>query len=159
MPVFDQRDQKVDNQTNIAGDANINQSSGPMNTGDTYSGNFQGAILNIRSTLTNVTQTIGTIPYATDQDKQTLTDLITQLTTALEQTTQQQPDTKDDTEAVAATAQTLVDQANQAKPNRSLLKITGDGLLKAAENIAKVTPPVLAISQQIVSFILKMVAT
>jgi hypothetical protein len=40
------------------------------------------------------------------------------------------------------------------KPNRNLLKITGDGLIAAAENLKKVMPDVLDISKMIVAAII-----
>ena len=150
MTVFNQEGQTVHgDQHNAAGDMTVNQ-------GDTYSGDFRGAILNVRSTLTNVTQTVGAIPYASEEEKQTLEVLLQQLSTALEQAAQDHPESAEEVEAVAETTKALVEQANKDKPNRSLLKVTGDGLVKAAENLAKLTPPVLAISQQIVAFVLAM---
>ncbi|MCB0163946.1 MAG: hypothetical protein KDI79_06965 [Anaerolineae bacterium] len=148
MSVFNQEGQTVHgDQYNAANDMNIEK-------GDTFSGDFRGAVLNVRSTLTNVTQSIGAIPYASDEDKQTLKDLIIRLNEALEEAANQDPGISEETEAVAETAKDLVEKANKEKPNRKSLEITGDGLVKAAENVAKVTPLVLTISKQIVAFIL-----
>lgn len=159
MATFNQEGQTIHgDQYNAGGDMDFKQGDTTINSGDTYSGDFRGAILNVRSTLSNVTQSIGAIPYASTADKQTLEDLIKQLTAVLEAAIQQNPTAAEETEAVAETAKALVDQAKQDKPNRSLLKITGEGLVKATENLAQLTPPVLDISKKIVTFILGMVA-
>ncbi len=150
MTTFNQQGQTVGgDQHNAGGDMHI---SG----GDTYSGNFQGAILNVRSTLTNVTQSIGTIPNATAEQQQSLEALVKQLTEALEQFAQAQPEKTEEVEAVAETTKALVEGVQKEKPNRPLLKMTGETLVKAAENLAAVTPAVLVISKQIVDFVLKL---
>jgi hypothetical protein len=129
---------------------------GDAQMGDTFnmSGNFTGAILNIKSTLTNVTQTVGQIPSANALEKEQLKQLIEQLNQALQQAP---PDKVEEAEAVAKTAEALVQTANEAKPNKMMVQITGEGLKKAAENIAAVMPTVLIIATQIVSTISKIV--
>ena len=146
--LFNQTGQQIGGaQYNVAGDLTIN-------TGDTYSGDFRGAILTMRSTLSQVSQAIGTMPAASAADKETLAGLIADLQTALEAVVKQSPASAEDAEAVAETTKALVEQANQPKPNPSLLKITGEGLVKAAENLQTIVPAVLDISRQIVSFVL-----
>ena len=140
MSVFNQQNQKVTHQTNIAGDA-INMS-----------GNFSGAILNIKSTLNNVTQTINAHP-ADDSLKAELNKLIGQLDAELEKAP---PDREEDAAAVAETAQTLIEKAAAEKPNKALLKITAEGLKQAAQNIAGVMPAVLGIATQIAAAALKL---
>ena len=56
-------------------------------------------------------------------------------------------------QAVAETAKILIDTATQENPNKVTKQITADGLLKAAENIAKVLPSVLPIVKQIIALI------
>ncbi len=72
-------------------------------SGDTFhmTGDFRGAILNIKSTLTNVTQTIGALPDAEPSLKEELQQLIAQLQEALEGAP---PDKAQEAEAVAKTA-------------------------------------------------------
>lgn len=140
--VFDQRGQTVGQQHNITGDQ--------MN----FSGNFQGALLNVRSNLSNVTQTIGALPAASTEQKQRLAILVQQLTLALEKAAQAPPPSAEQAEAVAEMAKALIDQANQTKPNRSLLKITADGLTTVAADLAN--PAVLTLSRQMIELITHM---
>ena len=134
--------------------AQANVQQGEVHQGDIYSGDFRGAILNVRSPLSNVTQSIGALPNASDQEKADLKKLVAELELALAEATQKAPDQAEDAEAVAAMTEQLVDQAAAEKPNKALLSITGDGLKKAAENIAAVTPTVLKIATQIVTAVL-----
>jgi hypothetical protein len=123
---------------------------------DTFnmSGDFRGAILNIKSTLRNVTQTVSTLPGADESAKAELARLIEQLNEAL----QKVPSNKaEDAEAVADSAKALVDAANKPKPNKATLQITADGLKKAAENIAAVTPAVVGLASQIVGAVFKII--
>jgi hypothetical protein len=120
--------------------------------GDTFnmSGDFRGSILNIKSTLTHVTQTIGALPGADPAAKAKLETLIRQLNDALQKVP---PDKGEDAEAVAELAQQLVETANKEKPNRTMVQVTGEGLKQAAQNLANVMPTVLTIATQIVGTI------
>ena len=146
MPVFDQRKQKVGTQYNVAGQGT---------SGDTFnmSGDFRGAILNIKSTLSNVSQSIGALPNADESAKDELKHLIEQLNAAL----QQVPAGKEEeAQAVATSAEMLVQTASAEKPNKPMLQITGEGLKQAAKNLADVMPTVLTIATQIVAAVLKL---
>lgn len=123
---------------------------GEQSYGDVYSGDFRGAILNVRSTLENVTQSIKNVTGADESTKKDLEELVAQLAAALEQVP---PERAEDAEAVATMTESMVEQATATKPNKSLLKITGEGLKKAAENIADVLPTVLGIATKIVATI------
>jgi hypothetical protein len=127
-------------------------SPGGFAMSDTFnmSGDFRGAIVNIKATLRNVTQTVNTLPGADESAKAELTRLIEQLNEAL----QKAP--AEDAEAVADSAKALVDAANKPKPNKATLQITADGLKKAAENIAVVAPAVVGIATQIVAAVFKL---
>jgi hypothetical protein len=123
------------------------------NEGDTYSGDFRGAILNLRSTLNQVTNSIGSIPMVGDEDKARLEQLVKQLETALADTVTRAPDMADEAEAVADLTESLVATAAAEKPNKTILQITGDGLKKAAQNLVEITPNVLSIATQIVTLV------
>jgi hypothetical protein len=128
------------------------------NTGDTFnmSGDFRGAQLNIKSKLENVTQTIGAIPYADAATKVELEKLVQQLNDTL----QQVPAAKaEDAEAVAQSAEMLVETATKEKPNPRMVQITGEGLKKAAQHLADVVPTVLSIATQIVAKVTHLVAS
>ena len=124
-------------------------------SGDTFniSGDFRGSNVNIKSRLTNVRQTIGTLPHADDDTKAELQQLISQLNDALQAAP---ADKKEDAEAVAQMAETLVETAASEKPNKMMLQITGDGLKQAAENIAAVMPAVLGIALKIVTAVYRL---
>lgn len=132
---------------------NINVQGG-LNVGDQFnmSGDFRGAILNIKSTLENVTQTVNAIS-GDDSTKADLDRLLKQLSETLQQAP---PAQAEDAGAVAEMAKDLVEKASQEKPNKSLIKITGEGLKQAAQNLAAVMPSVLVIATQIVDTVLKL---
>jgi hypothetical protein len=110
-------------------------------------GDFRGAIFNIGSTLTDVSQTIGALSNVDDAVQVELQQLIEQLKEALQETP------SEESEAVAWAAEALVDAAAEGKPNRFKVEISKDGLIKAAKNIAATMPAVLEIARQVVSAI------
>jgi uncharacterized protein (UPF0261 family) len=112
------------------------------------SGDFRGANVNIKSRLENVQQTVGALPHADETAKAELQQLISQLNDALQAAP---ADKTEEAEAVAQMAETLVETANSEKPNKMMVQITGEGLKKAAENMAAVMPTVLGIAMQIVT--------
>jgi hypothetical protein len=114
------------------------------------SGDFRGSNVNIKSTLTQVTQTIGALPQADDAAKQELQQLVAQLHEQLQQVP---PENAEDAEAVAEMTKELIEKANSEKPNKRLLTITGEGLKLAAENIAAITPTVVGIATKIVALV------
>jgi hypothetical protein len=67
------------------------------------------------------------------------------------------PELESEAEAVAQTTEALVEVASAEKPNKTMIEITGEGLKKAAENIAAVMPTVLTIATQIVATVSRIV--
>lgn len=124
-----------------------------MNDTFNMSGDFRGAIVNIKSTLRDVQQSVGDIRTQDGAGKAQLKELIQQLSEALEKAPPQKAEAA---QAVAETAKSLVDQAAADKPNKTMLQITGEGLKQAAQNLADVMPAVLAISTQIVAAIARL---
>jgi hypothetical protein len=120
------------------------------------SGDFRGAIINIKSTLTNVQQSIGDIPSDDETARKELESLIGQLSEALQKVPAEH---QDQAQAVAETAKVLVDTAKAEKPNKTMLQISGEGLKQAAQNLAGVMPTVLTIAGQIVMTIAKLTGT
>ena len=116
-------------------------------------GNFNNVILNIKSTLTNIQQSVGAMSAVDETARQELQSSIEQLGQALEKIP---ASLKDEAEAVAASAQALVDAAKAEQPNKTMLQITGDGLKKAAANLAGAAPAVVGIAGQIVATVLRM---
>ena len=123
--------------------------SSTVNEGDTInmSGDFRGAMVNVKSTLNNVQQTIGTMATADDSAKDELQGLIKQLEGALAEV----PATNaEDAEAISQMTEALVEQAAQEKPNKAMLQISGEGLKAAARNLKEITPDVLSIATSVV---------
>jgi methyl-accepting chemotaxis protein len=117
------------------------------------SGDFRGAIINIKSTLTNVQQSIGDIHSGDESTRKELETLIGQLSEALQKVPQGH---QEQAEAVAETAKALVDTARAEKPNKTMLQISGEGLKQAAQTLAGVMPPVLNIARQIILVVTKL---
>lgn len=117
------------------------------------SGDFRGAIVNIKSTLTNVQQSVGEIHSNDESARKELESLIAQLSEALEKVPAGQ---EEQAQAVAETAKVLVDTAKAEKPNKTMLQISGEGLKQAAQNLAEVMPTVVTIASQIVMTITKL---
>ena len=120
------------------------------------SGDFRGAIINIKSTLTNVQQSVGEIRSTDETSRKELEALIGQLSEALQKVP---ADHQEQAQAVAETAKVLVDTAKTEKPNKTMLQISGQGLKQAAENLAGVIPVVVGIAGQIVMTIAKLTGT
>ena len=117
------------------------------------SGDFRGAFINIKSTLTNVQQSIGDISTDDLDARMELEKLIERLGDALQKIPVEK---QEDAQAVAETAKALIDVAKSEKPNKTMLQITGDGLKKAAQNLADVMPVVLTLASQIVMTVTKL---
>jgi methyl-accepting chemotaxis protein len=118
------------------------------------SGDFRGAIINIKSTLTNVQQSVGDIRTDDQNARQELEKLIGQLSDALQQVPEKN---QEHAEAVAETAKVLVDTAKAEKPNKTMVKITGEGLKQAAQNLVDVMPVVVTIAGQIALTVAKLI--
>ena len=116
-------------------------------------GNYSNVILNVKSTLTNVQQSVGAVPVVDDAARQDLQRLLEQLSKELEQIP---ASLKDEAEAVAASVQVLVETAKSEQPNKPMLQITADGLKKAAANLASVAPAVVGIAGEIAAAVLRM---
>ena len=117
------------------------------------SGDFRGAFVNIKSTLTNVQQSIGEIHTTDETTRKELEALIEQLSEALQTVPAEK---QEQAEAVAETAKVLVETAKAEKPNKTMLQISGEGLKQAAENLAGVIPTVAVIASQIVTTVAKL---
>ncbi|RPI91736.1 MAG: hypothetical protein EHM40_14825 [Chloroflexi bacterium] len=118
------------------------------------SGDFRGAIINIKSTLTNVQQSVGEIRTDDQSARKELEKLIGQLSEALEKVPEER---QEQAQAVAETAKVLVETAKAEKPNKTMVQITGEGLKQAAQNLAEVMPAVVTIAGQIALTVAKLV--
>lgn len=120
----------------------------------TMKGNFQGAFINIKSTLKNVQHSVKEISTDDEKTRKELEKLINQLSDALQNVPS---DKQEEVQAVVETAKTLVDSAKAEKPNKTMLKITSEGLKHAAQNLADVMPTVIPIAGQIALAVMKLV--
>jgi len=126
-------------------------------TGDKIqiSGDFRGAIINIKSTLTNVQQSVNEIHTEQVDTREELAQLIEQLSDIL----QQVPDSRqEEAEAVAETAKVLVDIAKSEKLNKTMIQITADGFKQATKNVSDISPDVMPIAARIVTAISQLIS-
>src|SRR5687768_5350635 len=110
--------------------------------GDQYnmSGDFRGAIVNIRTTLNDAQQNVNKIPTEDVNIRRELALFFSQLSDLLERVPESR---QEQAEAVAQTAKALVDTATFEKPNQTQLQITGERLKQAAQNLADVLPAII----------------
>lgn len=104
-------------------------------------GNANGAIINIRSTLSNTTQTISASAMD-DNSKASLTALVDELHAKLADLPQ---DSSEDAEAVAGVAENLITEVSRGRPNRKLVGTMADALRSLGSGLAAVGPVVLQI--------------
>ena len=69
---------------------------------------------------------------------------VTQLVTGLEKKAAEDPKTAETMEEVAGNFKTLAQQAAEPKPIKSVLQVTGQGLVDAAKTVAEMIGPVNA---------------
>ncbi len=126
--------------------------SSTVNEGDTFnmSGDFRGAMVNVKSTLNNVQQTIGGMPNANDNEKAALEGLVKQLEEAL---TKVPASNIENAEAISQMTEALVEQAAKDEPNKTILQFSGEGLKAAARNLAEIAPDVQTIAGNIIAIV------
>jgi hypothetical protein len=90
------------------------------------------------------------LPRADDAAKQRLADLLADLSTALAQVTAGRAQ---EAETVAALTGELIEKAKAEPPNPGLLRISAEGLMKAAKSVADTVSPVLKIVEQVVGLL------
>lgn len=110
-------------------------------------------IVNVNSILTSVQQTIQANTFIDPSQREKLEQLLSNLEYELKNIP---PENADEAEAVAETAKDLIEKATKEKPNKPLVQISADGLKKAAENIAVITPKVLVTAQAIIAFVMQL---
>jgi septation ring formation regulator EzrA len=118
------------------------------------SGDFRGAVVNIKSKLTNVQQSVGDIRTDDQNAREELETLIGQLSEALQKVP---AENQEHAEAVAETAKALVDTAKVEKPNKAMIQVTAQGLKLAAQNLADVMPTVVTIAGKIALTVVKLI--
>ncbi|MCB9460115.1 MAG: hypothetical protein H6670_10745 [Anaerolineaceae bacterium] len=107
--------------------------------------NISGGNINFGTQHGNVTVNYGIIrDQATDDTKRHLFDLLEKLQNELQILQEQH---NDEVETIALFAQQAAAQAMKEPPNRTALKITGDSLKQAAQNLLAVSPIVAQIAK------------
>lgn len=137
---------------NLAGSITMSQTSNVL------SGTFTGSNVNVASTLTNVTQTIGNIPNASDADKDELKKLVAELHAQMQKLSTEKPDRKDDIDALAFSTDEMVRKAAQEKPNRPLLERALDSVKVFAKALEDAAPQILSTATSIASIVAKILA-
>jgi hypothetical protein len=147
---------KIDTGGGDYAEGNIDKRRGNFVSGDqfTMSGNFSGAILNIKSTLTNVSQSIGAAPHGDAATKAQLQALVEQLSAELQKVPAEQAG---EAEQAAKRAESAVAEATKPNPDKDDVEYSLSRLQKAAENIGKVLPTVLPIAMQVATVLRGMI--
>lgn len=123
--------------------------------GDKYSfTNMPGSIITVGSTLEQVTQNIESASNVDEVGKEQLSNLIEQLKLELQKVPQTE---KEKAKAVADSAKSITEASIKNPPNKETIKISAEGLRKAAENIDNVAPTVLTIASSIVKTVFHLV--
>lgn len=115
-------------------------------------GDFRGANVNVKSILQDVAINIQNAVNFDQSTKKEIEDLIKRLEGELKKAP---PPQKDEAQAVSTMAKRLIETATQEKPNKTEVKISAEGLMKAAQNVAKVMPIVLVVAKQLISLVIK----
>jgi Leucine-rich repeat (LRR) protein len=125
----------------------INQEVKQM--GDQINIDRTSGVVNVKSKLENVTQTIGA-SGVDDASKAQLIALMKQLSDALAKAPAAQ---KLDAEAISDAAEEVVAKATKPTPNKKSVEISGKGLLEAAKGIAEVVPIAIEIVKAVSHFV------
>jgi len=135
---------------------NVDERKGTFVSGDQFnlSGDFKGSILNIKSTLSNVSQSIGASGTIDQTTADQLKKLVDQLSAELQTHAAQSPEGATE---LAKRTEIVVAEATKSKPDQDDVKYSLERFTKAATNIGGVIGTALPIATQIADFIRKMV--
>lgn len=121
---------------------------GEMTLGDvTLNAAFGQATMNVKSRLESATEAAGAIPHAEEQERQRMVQLIEELRVQLETLSQQHAE---EALKVARRLDVLMEEVQDEEPDPEMVAISGEGLKRAAENLAGVLPAVVGIALDIV---------
>ncbi|MBV9946667.1 MAG: hypothetical protein JOZ69_07460 [Myxococcales bacterium] len=110
------------------------------------------ANINSRSTLTNVTQSIAVAKSLSDDERDALSKKVEALRTELAKA---EASHADEVDLITQRLAELVKQASKPKAERkrSMLEISGKGLVEAAETLAKVVPTAIGAAKAVAAFV------
>ena len=110
-----------------------------------------GGIVNVKSSLKRVTQSISSAGSMPQERRDELSALIETLSAALKKVEQERPA---DAERVVNSAEMVVSELTRDKPNSSFLAVTVEGLKEAAKAVEAIAPTVLSVVAKIATFAL-----
>ncbi|WP_420627558.1 pentapeptide repeat-containing protein [Candidatus Leptofilum sp.] len=111
-------------------------------------------ILDSSSHPTNISIVYDDTILRVNEAKADLQQLIAQLNLVAHQVP---PNNTEEAEVIAELAQTLIETASSDRPNKTMMKIMGEGLKQAAKNLAEIVPNIVQIVDNIVTATLSMV--
>lgn len=109
---------------------------------------FSGATMNIRSHLESATNAAEQVPHGDDTQRTALLQAVEELRMQLEQISQQH---SEEVLKVAKRLDALVQEVAEEEPDAEMVTITGEGLKRAAANLAAVLPTVVRIAGEVVT--------
>lgn len=122
---------------------------GNMSFGDvTLNAAFDHATMNIQSRLQSAVQDAEQVTQGADEERAELVHMVRDLRAELERAEEQH---QAEVLKVAKRLEALVSELKEPKPDTEMVSITGEGLKRAAANLAEVMPTVLQIATQIVA--------
>ena len=122
---------------------------------NTYNISHNVGPINIDSQLSHVVQTVNNSTALSSLSKESLSKMFEDLKSSLSSVP---PNHKDDAERIADHAQAISKEVSRQKPSKSLLKISGKGLIEAANALKEVAPAAIGIAQQIAAFLSQPIA-
>ncbi|EIJ41371.1 hypothetical protein BegalDRAFT_0452 [Beggiatoa alba B18LD] len=127
-------------------------------TGSNRSVTISGSTVGVVATGDNAKITIGTqqiagLHNASEDTKEKLKQLITQLNAELQKVPAQE---KDKAIEASELTESLLEEANKEKPKQSLIKVTAQGLIDATKALTSVIPLALPIATEIANTIVNL---
>lgn len=121
---------------------------GEMTLGDvTLNAAFDQATMNVRSRLESAAEAASAVSHGEEQERQKMVQLIEALRAQLETLSQQHAE---EALRVARRLDVLMEEVQEEEPDPEMVAISGQGLKRAAENLAGVLPAVVGIALDIV---------
>lgn len=114
------------------------------------SGDLRGAIVNLNSSLTSVTQIVNESPIINERDKEQLTELVTALKNEVKLLS---PDHYEQAETIVEYTERAASQLKKQSPNRRILQLDLEGLEKAASTVEKIAPAIFRTAIAIVTLL------
>lgn len=109
---------------------------------------FSGASQNIQSHLAGATEAANNVNHGEAGQREELTQLVQTLRAELEKAAEQQ---QEEVLKVAKRLEALMEELQARQPDKEMVTITGEGLKRAAANLAGVLPAAVRIASAVVS--------